>query len=221
MHARSSRPIPSRSSASRRDNRRYFPCAADTSPSLVEEWGLRGSREGAGKVKNRKVSPAKLAHSPIPRLRCCRRRRRDIDSIQGGFAWSFVWKGRTQVPGPASRNRQFPRSAFGNTEPLPKVKGFPFVFLRFYPFLPLRFRPSAFLYIRTCVHTRTHTRAHMYVYIQESVCERGHSRFRYIPVVDIYGCRASCTFSTFIYVYTYVPSQYVHLFRAISERNNS
>lgn len=145
MHARSCRRVASRQSSIFSLRGRHV---VVVSPRIE----LRGTGD-ARKVKNREVSRTKLVRSQI--LLPSRYR------FDPGICIVLYAKERAQVPGPTSRNRrQFPRSAFGNTKaltlpsirpssPLPKVKGFPFVFLRFCPFLSFRFRLSAFLYTRT------------------------------------------------------------------------
>jgi len=186
-----------------RDNCRYFPCTADKSPSLVQEWDYRVRRRTQSEKSqdvSDEIGPWSISQTFVRRWR-----------YRFNSRWICVVlcaRGRTQVPGPTNRNRrQFPRSAFGNTEALPsfhssspsKVKGFLFVLFRFYSFLPLRFRLSAFLYVHTykCTYTR------------KPVCERGHSRFSYISVVDMYGRQAFSVHLVHLYIYIYI---YIYIY---------
>lgn len=81
--------------ALRRGNRRYFPCAADMSPSLVQEWDYE-AHEGARRVKNHEMSRTKLVRGSIfPKT---------LPSFElsirstGGFAWSFVREDGPRCP---------------------------------------------------------------------------------------------------------------------------
>lgn len=166
--------------------------------------GLQGARAHA-EWKIAKC-PDEIGPWSIPRLRCCRCRRRDIDPIHGGFAWSFVRRdGRTRCP---SRRAVIEGSFHGvrlETLNLSRLFSSP-------PSYPEGGRvslrlPSFFsIFTSSLSSGRQLFFTYIYIlYIREAVYERGHSRFRYISVVDMYSPRAFCTFSTFICIY------YIHV----------
>lgn len=190
------RPIASLRVASRRGNRRYFPWRSRHVPVVSRRMRLQGAR-APPRVKNRKVSRRNwpMVHSSTQVLPSSSSSGYRSDSRW--IAWSFVRRDGTRCPDRRAviegsfhgvRLETLNLSPFPLLFSLPKVEGFPFVFLHFFPFFtsPLSSgRQLSFTYVHI-------------VCTREAVYERGQSRFRYISVVDMYISRAFCTFSTLI-----------------------
>jgi len=125
--------------------------------SLVQEWDY-GARKRTQSEKSRDI-PYEIGPFPVLAVVC-----RDIDSIHGGFAWSFVREGgprcldrRAVIEGSFQGVRL---ETLKSSSLLPKVKGFPFVFfLSIFasPLPAVSFSLHTYIGVHIYVYTYIHT----------------------------------------------------------------